>query len=184
MSRRIVASMYVSLDGFIDEPGEWSLPFFSDQAGDLKSEELFKSDALLLGRLTYEGFARAWPSMTDVGDFAHRMNSIPKYVASRTLTQDDATWNATIMTGDVVDAVTELRFTDGGDLLIGGSGQLVDTLTNAGLIDEYKLMVHPIILGNGRKRLFANAQRITLEKTAITNLPNGVTVQHYVPLKG
>jgi dihydrofolate reductase len=85
MGRKIVATEYVTLDGFMDEPGQWSMPFFSEDAGAFKYQELFASDALLLGRRTYEGFAKAWPTMTDLGDFAEKMNGVPKYVASRTL---------------------------------------------------------------------------------------------------
>src|SRR5258708_38556696 len=90
MPRRVVASTYVSLDGYIDEPGKWSLPFWSQEAAEFKAKELFSSDALLLGRLTYEGFAAAWPTMQGTGEFGEKMNSMPKHVASRTL--KSATW--------------------------------------------------------------------------------------------
>ena len=99
MPRKVVASIYVTLDGFIDEPGMWSFPFWSDEASQFKARELWAGDALLLGRLTYEGFAAAWPTMEGTGEFGEKMNSMPKYVASRTL--DTATWNATIIKGDV-----------------------------------------------------------------------------------
>jgi len=112
MSRKVVASTYVTLDGYIDEPGEWSFPFWSEEAAQFKARELFASDALLLGRLTYEGFAAAWPTM-EAGEFGEKMNSMPKYVASRTL--DAATWNATILEGDVAAAVRALKQDDGGD---------------------------------------------------------------------
>jgi dihydrofolate reductase len=179
MPRRVVASTYVTLDGFVDEPGRWSGPFWSDEAAEFKREELFATDALLLGRVTYEGFAKAWPAMEGTGDFGERMNALPKYVASRTLAS--AAWNATIMAGDVADAVRQLK--DGGDglLVIHGSGQLVDYLTAADLVDEYRLMVHPIVLGNGTKRLFAEAPRRTLRFIRTFPLPNGINVQTYEP---
>ena len=117
------------------------MPFWSDEASQFKARELFASDAQLLGRVTYEGFAAAWPTMEGTGEFGEKMNSMPKYVASRTL--DTATWNATIIKGDVADKVRELKQEDGGDLLIAGSGQLIDYLTAHDLIDEYRMMVVP-----------------------------------------
>lgn len=179
MPREVVASTYITLDGFIDEPGHWSFPFWSEEASDFKARELEASDALLLGRITYEGFAAAWPTMEGTGAFGEKMNSMPKYVASRTLTS--ATWNATVITGDVADAVRRLKAEDGGDLLIGGSGQLIDYLTGHDLVDEYRLMVHPIVLGDGTKRLFASVPRRTLRLVDTVAFPTGVVVLTYRP---
>ncbi len=180
MPRRVVASTYVTLDGFIDEPGRWSFPFWSDEAGQFKAKELAESEALLLGRVTYEGFAAVWPTMEEgTGGFGVKMNTMPKYVASRTL--DSATWNATIIKGEVADEVRRLKAADGGNLLIGGSGQLVDYLTEHGLIDEYRLMLHPIVLGEGTRRLFARAPRRQLSLVETLPLPNGVVVLTYHP---
>jgi dihydrofolate reductase len=184
MPRRVVASTYVTLDGYIDEPGKWSFPFWSEEAMQFKAKELFASDAQLLGRITYEGFAAAWPTMEGTGEFGEKMNSMPKYVASRTLTT--ATWNATIITGDVAGEVRKLKEQDGGDLLIGGSGQLVDHLTEHDLIDEYRLMVHPIVLGagNGTKRLFNKAPQRTLRLVDSVSFPTGVVLSTYHPARG
>lgn len=180
MSRNVVASLYVTLDGFIDEPGLWSFPFWSEEASQFKARELAAAEALLLGRITYEGFAKAWPSMEEeAGEFGKKMNVMPKYVASRTLTA--ATWNATLIEGDVADAVRRLKADDGGDLLLSGSGQLVSYLAAHDLIDEYRLMVHPIVLGDGAKRLFAGAPRRTLALADTLALPNGVVVNTYRP---
>ena len=179
MSRRVIASTYITLDGFIDEPGRWSRPFWSDEAGAFKARELFASEALLLGRVTYEGFAAAWPTMEGTGEFGQKMNGMPKYVASRTLAS--ATWNATIIEGEAADFVRRLKAEDGGDLLIGGSGQLVDYLTAHDLIDEYRLMIHPILLGDGQKRLFQSVSRRTLRLVETLNLPNGILVTTYRP---
>jgi dihydrofolate reductase len=181
MPRKLVASTYVTLDGFIDEPGQWSFPFWCDEAAEFKTKELAASDVQLLGRITYEGFAAAWPTMGETGEFGEKMNNMPKYVASRTL--KSATWNATIIKGDVAEAVRALKREDGGDILIGGSGQLVDYLTGHGLIDEYRLMVHPIILGSGTKRLFANVPRLTLALVDSVAFPTGVVVQTYHPVQ-
>jgi dihydrofolate reductase len=179
MPRKVVASTYVTLDGYIDEPGKWAFPFWSDEAGQFKARELLASDALLLGRITYEGFAAAWPTMEGTGEFGVKMNSMPKYVASRTLTS--ATWNATIIQGDVAEAVRALKAQDGGDLLIGGSGRLVDYLTGYDLVDEYKLMIHPIVLGEGMRRLFGSAPRRTFTLVDTLDLPKGIVVQTYRP---
>lgn len=179
MARRVVATTYVTLDGFVDEPGRWSGPFWSDAAAQFKRDELFATDALLLGRVTYEGFAKAWPAMEGTGDFGERMNTLPKYVASRTLTS--ATWNATIIEGDVAETVRRLQAEGDGLLVIHGSGQLVDYLTAADFVDEYRLMVHPFILGDGAKRLFAQAPRRALRFVGSLALPNGVNVQTYEP---
>jgi dihydrofolate reductase len=180
MSRRVVASTYVTLDGYVDEPGRWSFPFWSEEAAQFKADELAESDALLLGRVTYEGFAAAWPEMEGTGEFGVKMNTMPKYVASRTL--KSATWNATIMQGDVAAEVRKLKQANGGNLLIGGSGQLVDYLTGHGLIDEYRLMVHPIVLGEGTRRLFAGASNRALSLAGTMSLPNGIVVLTYHPL--
>jgi dihydrofolate reductase len=177
MSKKIVATEYVTLDGFMDEPGEWSMPFFSDEAAQFKMTELFASEALLLGRLTYEGFAKAWPTMTELGAFAEKMNGMPKYVASRTL--DTATWNATIIQGDVVEEIRKLTEGEGGDLLLSGSGQLFNLLAEHDLIDEYRFMIHPIILGDGKKPLFTTAPRRTLHLADVASFEGGVTVHTY-----
>lgn len=179
MPRRVVASTYVTLDGYIDEPGRWSFPFWSQEAADFKARELFASDALLLGRITYEGFAAAWPTMEGTGTFGEKMNGMPKYVASRTL--ERTTWNASLIKGDVAQAVRGLKEPDGGDLLIGGSGQLIDYLSGHDLIDEYRLMIHPIVLGTGEKRLFRHAPRRTLELVDSVSFPTGVVVLTYRP---
>ena len=181
MPGKVVASTYVTLDGFIDEPGRWSFQFWSDEAAQFKARELAASDVLLLGRLTYEGFAAAWPTMEGTGEFGAKMNAMPKYVASRTLTS--ATWNATIISGDVSEAVRKLKAQYTGDLLIGGSGQLIDYLTANDLIDEYRLMVHPIVLGDGTRRLFANVPRRSFTFVETLALPNGVVVNTYLPAR-
>ena len=158
---RVVAAEYVSVDGRMqmEDPdggdearGGWTAQYWNEELSEMQREQLFASDALLLGRVTYESFAATWPTFTDEQGFAERMNSLPKYVASRSL-KGPLEWNATLMQGDAVEAVRKLKDEAGRDLLIYGSGQLVNALVGARLIDEYRLMVHPIILGRG-KRLF------------------------------
>jgi dihydrofolate reductase len=158
---RIVAAEYVSVDGRMqmEDPerrGEqelgWTAAYWNDELAEQQRVQLLASDALLLGRVTFDIFSASWPNFSDEQGFAQRMNSLPKYVASRTL-KEPLEWNGTLLTGDVVEAVRELRQKQGRDLLIYGSGQLVDTLAQHQLIDEYRLMIHPIVLGRG-KRLF------------------------------
>jgi len=172
--RKVKLAMYVSLDGVVQDPA-WTAPFWNDQLATLQSDYLFASDALLLGRVTYEGFAAAWPTM-DAGEFGHRMNTMPKFVASRTL--DHAEWNATIITGDVAEQVARLKEQPGQDLLIYGSGTLVDQLTRDGLIDQYRLIVYPVVVGAG-KRLFSAASATTLRLVDTTTTSAGVVVLTY-----
>lgn len=163
---RIVVSEFVTLDGVIEDPGGaeksphggWAFGFERGEAGDaFKHEELASADALLLGRRTYEGFAAAWPQMND-NPFGQRMNGIPKYVVSRTLTE--AMWqNSTIVSGELAAEMQRLK-DEVGELLVAGSGQLVRELHRIGLIDEYRLMLFPITLGAGQ-RMFEDADVTT-----------------------
>jgi dihydrofolate reductase len=150
---RIVVTEFMSLDGVMEEP-RWTFQFDRGPEGDkFKYDELFASDALLLGRVTYQGFAQAWPSMGG-DDFGQRMNSIPKYVVSSTLADAEASWGpTTVLRGEVAAEVAALKARPGGDLLVEGSSQLVQALARQGLVDEYRLMVFPILLGHG-KRVF------------------------------
>jgi dihydrofolate reductase len=178
--RRIVATEYVSLDGIMEEPGQWSFPFWSEEAARFKYDELFASDALLLGRLTYEGFARAWPTMTGTGEFGERMNGLPKYVVSTTL--DAAEWNNShLIKGDVPQAVAELKQQPGRDILLAGSGVLLRTLMQHDLVDEYRLMVHPIILGSGRRLFGDEGERKALRLVETRTFGSGVVVLRYEP---
>jgi len=184
--RRIVVTEFVSLDGVVEEP-RWTFQFDRGAEGDkFKNDELFASDALLLGRVTYQGFAQAWPNMTDYGDFGDRMNNIPKYVVSATLTDAEATWGETTVIRENVPAeIARLKDQPGGDLLVEGSSQLVHTLAEHGLVDEYRLMVFPIILGSG-KRLFpdrlSEATKLTL--TESKSVGSGILLLTYQPAPG
>ena len=158
---RIVVSEFVSLDGVMEDPGGsegtpaggWAFRFERGADGAAyKLAELRDAEAMLLGRVTYEGFAAAWPSITDEQGFAEKMNGMPKYVVSSTLERAD--WqNSTILPGDPVAEATALRGRLAGNILVAGSTSLVHTLHDAGLVDEYRLMIYPTVLGSG-KRLF------------------------------
>ena len=177
---RVVATEYLSLDGVFEEPGRWSGPFFNDEAAQFKLRELQASDALLLGRKTYEGFAAAWPSMTDEAGFADKMNSMPKYVVSSTLDRVD--WpGSRLVTGDVAEEVRKLQQEPGQDLLLSGSGQLFTAMKQANLIDLYRFMVHPIVLGKG-KRLFAEGvDEKVLALTHTETFGSGIIILEYAP---
>jgi dihydrofolate reductase len=162
---RIVVSEFVSVDGVMEDPGGsegtrhagWTFRFDRGTDGDgFKLNEVLEAEALLLGRVTYQGFAKAWPTIEDPVGFATKMNAMPKYVVSNTLTDGDADWNnSTVLRGDAIEEITALKARAGGDLLVNGSASLVQLLAEHGLVDEYRLMVFPILLGSG-KRLFGD----------------------------
>lgn len=183
--RRIVVSEFVSLDGVMEDPGGaeksefggWTIPYWDDELGQFKASELFASDALLLGRVTYEGFAAAWPSMSDEQGFADHMNSVAKYVVSSTL--DTAEWkNSTLLKGDLVDEVTDLRQQPGQDILVAGSATLVQTLMRHGLVDDLRLAIYPVVLGSG-KRLFGEGGHTNLDLASHQATSRGVTLVTY-----
>ncbi|HEY0831339.1 MAG TPA: dihydrofolate reductase family protein [Candidatus Dormibacteraeota bacterium] len=177
---RLVATEYLSLDGVFEEPGHWSGPMFNEEAGQFKWAELQACDAQLLGRKTYEGFAAAWPKMEGTGDFGVKMNTMPKYVVSSTLQKAD--WpGSVVIKGDVAEEVRKLKQKPGKDLLLAGSGQLFNALMRENLIDVYRFMVHPIVLGKG-KRLFTDetAQR-RLDLKDVKRFAKGIVVLELEP---
>ena len=175
--RKVVVTEFVSLDGVIENP-VWTGPYWNDEIAKFKFDELFASDALLLGRVTYRGFAQAWPSQTDEQGFADRMNSLPKFVASRTL--ESAEWNASLIKDNVADAVAKLKQQPGQDILVGGSGTLIQTLMQHNLIDEYRLLVYPVVLGSGQ-RLFQDGSTANLKLVDTKSFSSGVVALIYHP---
>jgi dihydrofolate reductase len=184
---RIVVTEFMSLDGVIDSPGgdndfergAWTFEIDRGKEGDqFKLDETFASEALLLGRLTYEGFAAAWPERDD--DFAKKFNTMPKYVVSSTLS--DPEWNnSTVLDGDVVEAVSKLRDELDGEIVVHGSAQLVQTLVENGLVDELRLMVFPVVVGTG-KRLFGDtSDKKSLRLKDSTIVGDGVAIMIYEP---
>ena len=174
---KIVAVEYVTLDGVFENPA-FSQPYFNDELSGWQDENLQEADALLLGRKTYEGFAAAWPQMEEAtGHFGVKMNSMPKHVATTTLTRPE--WNATFIQGEVADAVRELK-AGPQSLLINGSADLVNYLTRHNLIDEYRIMVYPVVQGEGRK-LWDEGTKIALTLTGTWQTKTGVDVVTYVP---
>jgi len=172
---KIVVTEFVSLDGVIEEP-RWTFDFDRGPEGDaFKFDELFEADALLLGRVTYEGFAAAWPSMGH-DEFGQRMNDMEKFVVSSTLADADASWGKTsVLRDDVVAEVGRLKERPGGNLLVEGSAQLVQTLVLHDLVDEYRLMIFPIVLGAGKRMLPSSLPHpSTLEVTSSRTVGSGV----------
>ncbi len=182
---RIVVTEFISLDGVIEDPGGsedfkhsgWSFEISRGDEGDeFKAEETMGADAMLLGRITFEGFAQAWPSRE--GEFADKFNSMPKYVVSSTLT--DPEWNnSTVLSGDVAEDVSKLRDDVDGNILVHGSAQLVQTLMEHDLVDELRLMVFPVVLGGG-KRLFGDTtDKKPLQLADSRTVGDGVSILVY-----
>jgi dihydrofolate reductase len=162
-------------EGSEEELGGWTAPYWNDELQQMQYDVLFASDALLLGRVTYQGFAASWPSITDEQGFADRMNSLPKYVASTTLTEP-LEWNATLLLGDPVEEVRKLKQEPGQNILIYGSGELVRSLLPHGVIDDLRLMIHPVFLGSGKSLLD------DVDHTALTLTDSRATAKGVVTL--
>lgn len=173
--RKIIAVEYLSLDGIMSDP-MWTAPYFNEELGELQDRWLFGSDTLLLGRVTYEGMSGAWMARTDGDGFTARINALPKHVVTRTLT--DLTWNAAPLSGDVAGEVRALKQGEGADILIYGSGVLVRSLLEQGLIDEFRLIVCPVVVGGGR-RLFSEDSRAALHLAEARTTATGVVVLTY-----
>ena len=146
--RKLVESTFVSLDGVISNPQEFSPPYWDDEHAAYARKLLWDADALLLGRDTYEAFAEAWPPRAGSGEFADRINEMPKHVASKTLTEATA-WNGSLLEGDTAEAVAALKQQPGANLLKFGTGELDRTLMEHGLVDEFHFWVFPVIVGSG-----------------------------------
>jgi dihydrofolate reductase len=185
---KIVVSQFMTVDGVVEDPGGsekrprggWAFRFDRGPEGDtFKLEELRASDALLLGRTTYEGFAEAWPSRTG-DEFSDKFNGMPKYVVSSTLSDPD--WNnTTVLSGDVATEVAELKERHDGDILVNGSVQLVQALADAGLVDEYRVMVFPTVIGEGKKLFGDLAGATDLKLTKSQTVGDGVQILVYEP---
>jgi len=184
---KVVVTEFISLDGVMEDPGGgesfkhggWTFEFQTgDDFGPFKFGELQASDAQLLGRVTYEGFAKAWPTMEDTGDFGVKMNSMPKYVVSSTLT--DPTWeNTTVISGDLPKEVAALKERYDGDILVAGSAQLVQGLLEHDLVDELHLMVFPVVLGSGKRLFGETSDKKRLKRVETKPLEDGVEIHIY-----
>jgi dihydrofolate reductase len=183
---KIVVTEFVSLDGVMEDPGGsedfvhggWTFEIPRGEEGDkFKLDEALEAEALLLGRVTYEGFAEAWPSRE--GEFADKFNNMPKYVVSSTL--EDPEWtNSTVLEGDLAAVVSKVRDDHDGDIVVHGSAQLAQALLDNDLVDELRLMVFPVVLGSG-KRLFGSSGKKPLRLVDSRVVGDGVTILVYEP---
>ena len=182
---RIVVTEFISLDGVIEAPGGdedfkhagWTFDIErGDEGNQFKLDETMSSAALLLGRRTYEGFAAAWPERD--GEFADKFNTMPKYVVSSTL-RDPAWTNTTVLDGDLVDEVTRLTKEQDGDIVVHGSAQLVQALVENDLVDEFHLMVFPVVLGAGKRLFGETTDKKRLQLSSSTVVGDGVAMQVY-----
>jgi dihydrofolate reductase len=184
---RIVVTEFVSLDGVMEDPGGsedfeyggWSFEISRGEGGDkFKMDEALEAEALLLGRVTYEGFAEAWPSRD--GEFADKFNNMPKYVVSSTL--EDPEWNnSTVLKGDLVEEVSKLKQEHDGDIDVHGSAQLVQSLLENDLVDELRLMVFPVVLGKGKRVFGETSDKKPLRLTDSKTVGDGVAILIYKP---
>jgi dihydrofolate reductase len=182
---RIVVTEFISLDGVIEAPGGgedykyggWTFEIDrGDEGNQFKLDETMSSAALLLGRRTYEGFAAAWPERD--GEFADKFNTMPKYVVSSTLRDPEWT-NSTVLSGDVVDEITKLKKEQDGDIVVHGSAQLVQSLIENDLVDEFRLMVFPVVLGTGKRLFGETTDKKRLRLSSSTVVGDGVAIQVY-----
>ncbi|MBC6470441.1 dihydrofolate reductase family protein [Actinomadura alba] len=177
--RKLIESTFVTLDGVIESPEQWGSPYWDEEHAGYGDDLFSSSDALLLGRVTYEAFAQVWPKMEEAGDEdAARMNALPKYVASRTL--KDATWNATIIEGDAATEVARLKELPGKNILKYGTGELDRTLLEHKLVDEYHFWMFPVVAGGGQ-RLFDGIDTTHLTLARSTSFASGIVVLVYEP---
>jgi dihydrofolate reductase len=184
--RRIVVTEFISLDGVVEDPGGaegykhggWTFKFNGPEGMKYKVEETFGHDAMLLGRVTYEGFAAAWPGRSDEAGFADRFNSMKKYVVSSTLTDPDWT-NSEVLGPDLKAEIERIKAEPGQDIIVHGSIRLVQSLLALDLVDELRLMTFPVVLGSG-KRLFADSDDpIALRLTSAQPVDNGTVILTY-----
>ena len=189
---RLTLTTFISLDGVVQGPGGpgedrdggfdlggWTVPYWGDDIGEAMGRWFGEADAFLLGRRTYEIFAASWPKVTDPDDpIAGRLNALPKHVASRTLS--DVSWSgAELLQGDVAEAVEALKHAPGRELQVHGSGGLAQTLIEHGLVDEYRLLTYPVVLGKGKRLFGAGARPAALRRIEHSDTGTGVSIDVY-----
>jgi dihydrofolate reductase len=178
---KLMLSEFVTLDGVMEDPGGdegfplggWQVPFFDEALNDAAQAVLAEADALLLGRVTFERFSRVWPSITDEQGFAEKMNAMPKFVASNTLTEPIG-WHGKVIKGDVASEIARLK--QDHDLLVNGSGELVQTLLKSRLIDDVRLWLHPVVLGAGKQLFRPGVDKTIMRLRDTRRTPLGVMI--------
>jgi len=180
--RKVTAGLFVSLDGVTESPEEWQLPYFNDEMGEAVGAAMAAADAMLLGRVTYEEFASYWPGVSSEDQpFADHMNNTSKYVVSRTL-EEPLEWNnSTLIKGNVAEEISRLKRQPGKDIGITGSVTLVQSLLQEDLLDELGLMIHPIVLGSGKRLFEDGGDQKALELVDSKTFSTGVLYLTYQP---
>ncbi|MET9070266.1 dihydrofolate reductase family protein [Streptosporangium sandarakinum] len=177
--RKIVAGFFLSLDGVMESPEKWHFPYFNEEMGQAVAAQAAGADAMLLGRATYQEFAGYWPTADD-DPMAAQMNETPKYVVSSTLKTLE--WqNSTLISGNVTEEITRLKQAPGGDISITGSATLVRSLLREGLLDELRLLVHPIVVGSGRRLFPEGGEQTPLKLVESQTFGTGVVHLIYHP---
>lgn len=179
--RKLVVTEFLSLDGVMENP-MWSFPYWNDEIAAFKGEETSANEPLLLGRVTYEGFAAAWPQRTDEASGGVYFNGTRKYVVSTTLQEPLAWNNSVLLKGNVVDEVTKLKQEDGPAIVVHGSGRLIQTLMQHDLVDTYRILVYPLVLGKGQ-RLFEEGAATKLNLVESRSFSSGVVGLIYEPVR-
>jgi dihydrofolate reductase len=179
--RKLVSSLFISLDGVVEAPDKWHFPYFNEEMGAAVGEAIAASDSLLLGRRGYEEFAAYWPHQNPAeNDFASIMNDTPKYVASTTLTEVE--WqNSTLLEGDLTESITALKEQPGKNIGMSGSATLVRSLLEQGLVDELRLLMHPLVVGQGAKLFPDGSPPVALELVDSKTFQTGVLDLTYRP---
>lgn len=176
--RKLLVTEFLTLDGVMEDPS-WTMPYWNDEIATFKGEETSANQALLLGRITYQGFAEAWPQRDNDDPGAVYFNGTRKYVVSKTL--DKVEWNNSVLiSNDIIEKVTNLKQKDGPDIVVHGSATLVQALAQHKLVDYYRLLVYPVIIGRG-KRLFQEGITETLDLVETRSFSSGVVGLIYVP---
>ncbi|GAB3662094.1 dihydrofolate reductase family protein [Actinocorallia lasiicapitis] len=178
--RKIIASLFISLDGVIEAPEAWHFPWFNDEMGAAVGAAMAEADATLYGRKTYEAFASYWPEQGDDNEIAVMINGAKKYVVSQTL--ESADWNnTTLLSGDVAKEIRALKESEGKAIGMTGSATLVRWLLTEGLLDELRLLIHPVVVGEGDKLFDGIGQQVKLKVAESTTFKTGVIAVTYVP---
>jgi dihydrofolate reductase len=179
--RKLIVTEFLSLDGVMENP-MWTFPYWNDEIAAFKGEETADNQPLLLGRVTYEGFAAAWPQRKDEASGGVYFNGTRKYVVSTTLNEPLAWNNSVLIKGDLLEEITKLKQEDGPDLVVHGSGKLIQTLIQHDLVDRYRLLIYPLVLGKGQ-RLFAEGTTAKLNLVTAKSFSSGVTALIYEPAR-
>ena len=183
--RKVVAAEFLSLDGVMGSPDKWHFPYFNEEMGQAVGEGFAAADAMLMGRVNYEEWAAFWPGQDpEENPMAAQMNSMRKYVVSTTLEEPLGWQNSTLIGDNVADEIANLKHGEGGDIVVSGSGALVRSLLQYGLLDELKLMIHPVVVGGGKRLFGEGGERTELELVDSKTFATGVVYLTYRPAHG